>query len=87
MPIRNPTAVEPPATDHPNAAPIVIDLGKVRRAKIKKLKRGEGPLLDEVNEALEQVRQQLGGDKQLVPVVLVYAKKSRKRRSLFPMGF
>ncbi|QSQ14572.1 DUF6200 domain-containing protein [Myxococcus landrumensis] len=66
-----------------STVPIVIDMGKLRRKKIKDLKKGEGALMLEVGDALNEVRDQLGGEvmgKQLVPVVLIYQKKSKKKR-------
>jgi hypothetical protein len=72
----------------PVQAPIVIELGKVKNKKIKQLKRGEGELVDEVNEAMAQLQTRLGeqsNGKSLVPVVIVYRKKpSRRRRAALP---
>lgn len=84
--------------DEPNEAeelgyttPIVVDLGKRKRKRIKQLKRGKGPLVDEVHEAVDVVLEQLGPEegRVVVPVVLLYLKKpkKRKRRGLFfPFG-
>jgi hypothetical protein len=73
-------------------SPIVIDMGKVRSKRIKQLREGKGPLVQNVADALFNVHQQLKGNlahKKLVPVVLVYRKKLKKtgRRTLFnPFG-
>jgi Family of unknown function (DUF6200) len=72
--------------------PVVIDLGKTRRKRIKQLKRGRGKLIDETREVVEDLRASLGPEaagKELVPVVIVYRKKlkKRRRRSLFPFLF
>lgn len=76
-------------TDEEALAPIVVDLGKTKRSQVKKLKNGQGKLMEDVQEVLDQVRASLG-DKargvQLVPVVMVYRKKS-KRRSVGVLGF
>jgi len=72
--------------ESPNAIssiPVVIDMGKQRRKKLKDLKRGRGALMLEVGEALNEVRDRLGEEvlgKQLVPVVLIYQKQSKKKR-------
>jgi hypothetical protein len=61
--------------------PIVINLGKQRRKRIKDLKRGRGVLMDEVMQTMAQVSGQLGGDangKVLVPVVLIYREKTKR---------
>lgn len=72
--------------------PIVIDLGKQRRKHIKRLKRGQGKLWDEVVDVIEEVNYQLGEEaegKVLVPIVMVYRKKRKKRKRgnlLFPFA-
>jgi hypothetical protein len=61
-------------------APIIIDLGKEKKKRIKDLKRGRGRLMAEVAAVLNEVRTGLGeeGDsKQLVPIVLIYKKKRK----------
>src|SRR5580765_1159779 len=35
--------------------PVVVDLGKKRRRQIKKLRRGEGKLMDEINHLVEEL--------------------------------
>ncbi len=66
-------------------APIVVNLGKVKRSKVKDLERGEGKLMDDVRDVMEQVRASLGAQAegvQLVPVVIVYQKKPKRRPGL-----
>ena len=61
--------------------PIVINLGKQRRKRIKELKRGRGVLMDEVKQTLAQVSGELGSEangKVLVPVVLIYREKTKR---------
>lgn len=70
-------------------APIILDLGKTKRKNINELKQGRGKLVDEVEDALKEVSTSLGEQaegKQLIPVVIVYKKKARRRRAggLFP---
>lgn len=71
--------------------PIVIDLGKQRPKHIKRLKRGRGKLWDEVVDVIDEVSYQLGEetqDKVLVPIVMVYRKKKKRKRAnlLFPFS-
>ena len=64
--------------------PVIIDLGKQKRRALKSLKKGEGKLWDEVLDVVEEVKDMLGTDaegKVLVPVVMLYRKKNRRRRS------
>ena len=42
--------------------PIVIDLGKQKKKRIKQLKKGRGRLVDRVNEVVAQVRAELGAE-------------------------
>ncbi len=70
-------------TPRDQMVPIVLDLGKVKRKQVKKLKQGIGPLLGEVHEAIASVHQELAAEadgKVLVPVVLLYERKRKKRR-------
>ena len=58
--------------------PIVVDLGKKKGKQIEQLKRGQGQLVSEVQEALAEIKDGLGAQaasKELVPVVVVYRKK------------
>ena len=69
-------------------APIIIDLGKQRRKRIKQLKKGRGKLWAEVEDVLGEVRDSLGAEvdgKVLVPVILVYGKKDPKGNLTFPL--
>jgi len=62
---------------------ILIDMGRVRRKRIKQLKQGEGPLIDEVQDAVEALKKQLGdelSDAKVVPVILVYKEKKKRDR-------
>ena len=66
--------------------PIVLDLGKVRRKQVKRLKQGAGPLLEEVHEAVASVHHELGAEakaQELVPVVLLYERKRKKKKGFF----
>lgn len=73
--------------------PVIIDLGKQKRSSLKDLKRGEGKLWEEVFEVVDEVKDMLGADadgKVLIPVVMLYEKKTTRRRVdleriLFPL--
>lgn len=63
--------------------PVILDLGKKRRKAIRRLKRGQGSLVEDVHAAVEQVRAGLGEDgktKEILPVVLIYRRKVKRRR-------
>ena len=71
--------------------PIVIDLGKTKRKRIKALKRGQGPLMQEVASVVNETRARIGDtvDKELVPIVLIYRRSGRRRDGggLLPFRF
>lgn len=63
-------------------APLILNMGKTKRKRIRQLKRGRGRLVDDVREALDQVSSELGAQasgKEIVPVVLIYRRKRKKR--------
>ncbi|MDI1433113.1 MULTISPECIES: hypothetical protein [Polyangium] len=65
--------------------PIVLKVGKRKRSAIKDLKRGRGRLMDEVEQTLDEVRIGLGAEgarKELVPVVILYRQKDKRRKGL-----
>ena len=63
--------------------PIVIDLGKQKRKRIKSLLKGRGKLWLEVEGVIEEVNELLEDEldgKTIVPLVLVYRRKPKRRR-------
>ena len=56
--------------------------------QVKALKRGEGPLLDTVDEVVAAVEQELADeldDRRVLPVVLVVERRPKRRRRLFEL--
>jgi len=83
LPTADAPAALTPASSGDVAAPIVVDLGRRRGKQIKQLKRGEGPLVREVDDVIAQVRAGLAADldgKTLVPLVVVYKQKKKRAR-------
>jgi hypothetical protein len=65
-------------------APIVIDLGRASRKRIRALQEGTGELVDDIAEVLDRVRAELGPEadgKELVPVVVIYKRKKSRKKS------
>jgi hypothetical protein len=89
-----PAAGATPATEPDTlmTQPIIVDLGREKARKIRDLKRGEGDLWDEVLDVIDEVKDMLGEEaegKTLVPIILLYQKKSRRQRIekiLFPLA-
>ena len=70
--------------------PIIINLGKQKRKRIKRLLKGRGKLLDEVEDVVIEVTslldEELAG-KTVVPLVLVYQKKPKRKNFRGMLGF
>ncbi|HEX8136698.1 MAG TPA: hypothetical protein VF544_03820 [Pyrinomonadaceae bacterium] len=74
------TIVAEPLQDVP--APVIVDLGSRSKKSINRLKNGEGKLMTEVALAIDQARASLPDedkDKQIIPVLIIYKQKRRKR--------
>jgi hypothetical protein len=69
-------------------APIIIDLGKEKRKRIKDLKRGRGKLMAEVAGVINEARMNLGSEadgKEFIPVILIYRRKRKRKGSGFTL--
>lgn len=67
-------------------APIVVNLGKKTKKTIKKLKKGEGKMIAEVQKVMDEVRARLSDadkGKQLIPVVMFCERKPDKGKLPF----
>jgi len=72
------------------AEPIIINMGKQRRKRIKRLLSGRGKLWSEVEGVVEEVGTQLGDDlegKTIVPLILVYRRRPKRKRARRIFGF
>lgn len=66
--------------DSQEKAPIFVDLGKKKKKAIKKLRKGGGPLMDVIEEAVEEIK---NSDKQyenVQPVIFVVREKKKKHK-------
>ena len=64
-------------------APIVIDLGKKKRKQVKQLKKGEGKLVQTIDEVLAGLRAKGQVDANAQPIIVVVEKRERGGRFLF----
>ena len=70
--------------------PIVIDAGVRSKKAIKRLKKGKGKLILELQEAIDSIEAQLGDEakgKQVIPVVVVYRRKTPTPAPRLPFPF
>jgi hypothetical protein len=76
-------------TNATTTPPIIIDLGKIGKKKVRQFKEGRGEIAAEVQQILNETRANLGADaagKELVPIVLVYKQKKRGGRGGKKLG-
>ena len=84
----NATPNEPAgSTASTGAEPIVFDIGKQRRKRIKQLRRGEGKLMNEVQAAIGELRRtgSISGNAQ--PIIIIVREKPRGARGFMPKMF
>ncbi|MDQ5910760.1 MAG: hypothetical protein QG599_2857 [Pseudomonadota bacterium] len=74
------TAVSASASDY-----LILDLGKQKKKKIKKMRKGQGALMGEVQEALTNLRTNGALEANARPVVVIVREKPKKKKkfSLF----
>ena len=70
--------------------PIIINMGKQRQKRIKRLLSGRGKLWTEVEGVIDEVGTQLGEElegKTIVPLVLVYRRRPKRKKARGIFGF
>ena len=65
-------------------SPIVLDLGKHKRKSVKRLRNGEGKLLTEAMDSIEELQRVGTIPQSAQPVILIVREKARPSK-LFPM--
>jgi hypothetical protein len=81
------TSSKSSGTDREPAAPIVLDLGKHRRKAVRRLRKGDGKLMDEIVASIEELRS-AGAVAEGAQTVIVVVRQKRRKRSLgFLPGF
>jgi hypothetical protein len=62
--------------------PIIIDLGKKRRGQVRKLRRGEGALMDEVNQLVANLKTNGTMQSKDQPIIVVVREKRPRKLGL-----
>lgn len=69
--------VEPTSSD---SRLVVIDLGKKQgKKRIRRLRQGQGPLLDDVKDIIARTKENLGVKESVLPIVVVVERKRNNR--------
>lgn len=69
------------------ADPIVVDIGKQRRKRVKQLRRGGGKLMDEVHAAIGELRRAGSISATAQPVIVIVRERPRRMRGFMPSMF
>jgi hypothetical protein len=80
------TVLLPPIAETPGSGSsehVVVDLGKQKGKRVKALRRGRGPLMDDVAECVEGLRKE-GRIRADAATVIVVVERKRKR-NMFPI--
>jgi len=64
--------------------PVVVDLGKQPRGRVKRLRRGEGRLMDEVRDCVAELRRTGKVSVTAEPIIVVVRQKEPKGRVRWP---
>lgn len=78
-----PTSEENASPKYTTATPLLINIGKVKSNKAKKIKKGRGSVLSKVEKAVQIAAEHLEGVNEetvMVPVVMLYERKGKKKK-------
>lgn len=80
--------MSPEATAHPTTDtatdPIVVDIGRQRRKRVKQLRQGGGKLMDDVQAAIGELRRTGSISGTVQPVIVIVREKPRRMRGFMP---
>lgn len=65
-------------SDEQKNAPILIDLGKQKRGRVKDLRKGRGRLMDDLDQALSDLKADGTIGDSVQPVIVIVERKSKK---------
>jgi hypothetical protein len=73
-------------TEKTHAAPILVDLGRRRRKQVRRLRKGTGKLMDEINIAIGEIQRtgKIASDAQ--PIIVIVREKPKAQKFGFPSG-
>ena len=63
------------ATPAPKSTHIIVDIGSKKKGQIKRLRKGEGELMDEVDQCIQELRASGKIDGAAQPVILIVKEK------------
>ncbi len=66
--------------------PVLIDLGRQKSKKVKQLRKGDGPLVDDLHAVIDELRENGTIDAGAQPVIVVVERKRKRKRKDWPFG-
>ncbi len=69
--------------------PLIVDLGRVSKKKVRQLKNGQGIYWEEVEPVITDVKAKLGKEaegKEIFPVIVIYEKKAGRKKLFDILG-
>lgn len=64
----------------PDSDYLILDLGKQKKRRIKKMRKGQGVLMGEVQDALSNLRANGALDANARPAIIIVREKSKKKK-------
>ena len=72
-----------PVAEEQSTTPLVVDLGKRRRKLVRQLLDGQGKLMDEVNQTIQELKTAGTIPASAQPVIVVIRQKRKSRNWMF----
>ena len=67
--------------------PLIVDLGRKRRKLVKRLRRGEGKLLEDVMRCIQDLKDNGAITGAAQPVIVVVRERSKRSGSILPLAW
>ena len=71
------TDVSKPSDTQKPVGAIVVDLGKKKRKQVRRLRKGKGPLLDKVEDALAELKEDGAVADNAQPIIVIVRERPR----------
>lgn len=67
------------------SSPVIIDIGKQRRKRVRQMRKGRGKLFQEIMHAVESLKAESAVGRDSVPVIVVVREKPSKNSLSLPL--
>lgn len=80
-----PARTETSEASAPSSAPILVDLGKHGRKRVRQLREGRGPLMEEIAHCVAELQSGGAIAANTTPVVII-VRERRRRQAAWPLA-